>query len=341
MDIILATGGTGGHIFPALTLAKTLKAEGYKCILFTNKQINEIESYVLPLCRPSGSKLKFLFSLLYSCMLALYQMVKLRPRLVIGFGSYASFPTLFAAKILSIPIILHEQNIILGEVNRFFFKSALLVATSFKNTKYAEGKKCIFTGNFIETSEIHNYPSAKNNLNILIIAGSQGADFFDDVVSNIICDLPEEIKKKIIVTQQCKEKNISRVENLYKSYNINYTLSPFFNDLEKKLANSHVVISRAGATSIAEITLARRPAIYIPYPHAKDNHQFHNAMYIKNACAAEIIEQNSEAKKKLTELLIDLLSDCKKLRIMANNTSKTKIKNGVTLLIKIIGYILR
>ncbi|TVS98806.1 undecaprenyldiphospho-muramoylpentapeptide beta-N-acetylglucosaminyltransferase [Wolbachia pipientis] len=338
MDIILATGGTGGHVFPAITLAKALKVQGHNCILFTDKKTNKninIESYILPLCKPSGNKLKFLFLLMYSCVLALYQTRKLKPKLIIGFGSYASFPTLFAAKIFSIPIILHEQNTVLGRVNRFFFKSAKLIATSFPETKYAEGSKCVFTGNFIDI-KAQSHSSTEKALNILVIAGSQGANFFDDVVSSVICDLTIKMKKKIRVTQQCTKKNINKVKSLYKSEKIDCELSEFFDDMENRLANAHLVISRAGATSIAEITLARRAAIYIPYPDSKDNHQFYNAKYIEDSGAAMIVEQNSEAKKNLTELLFDLFNNSQKLRDMTNNTKKTGIKNGTTEFVKVI-----
>ncbi|MGL9717402.1 MAG: undecaprenyldiphospho-muramoylpentapeptide beta-N-acetylglucosaminyltransferase [Wolbachia sp.] len=340
MDIILATGGTGGHIFPAITLARALKAQKHNCILFTDKKTDkdaDVESYTLPLCRPNNNKFKFSLLLTYSCVLALYQIRKLKPKLIIGFGSYASFPTLLAAKILSIPIILHEQNTILGRVNRFFFKSAKLVATSFPETKYAESNKCIFTGNFVDAgAQGYSYTYTGENLNILIIAGSQGANFFDDVVSDVMRNLPTEMKKKIRVTQQCTKKNINRVKSLYKSEKVNSELSEFFDDMENRLVSAHLVISRAGATSIAEITLARRPAIYIPYPHSKDNHQFYNAKYIEDSGAAIIVEQNSEAKKNLTESLVDLLQNQQKLRDMADNTKKTRIRNGVSEFIKII-----
>lgn len=332
MNIILATGGTGGHIFPAITLAKALKADGYSCTLFIDKKVEEnsgIKQYVLPLCKSSGNKFKFFFLLLYSCVLALHKIRRLKPKMVIGFGSYASFPTLIAARILAIPIILHEQNIILGRVNRFFFKSAKLVATSFPSTKYANESKCIFTGNFINMKK-QNYPSIRETLNILIIAGSQGASFFDDVVSSVICNLPTELSHRIKVIQQCIKKNITNIENSYKSKKVECEISEFFNDMENRLANAHLVISRAGATSIAEITLAERPAIYIPYPHSKDDHQLYNAQYIENSGAAIVVKQNSEAKENLTKLLIDLLNNSDKLHDMTSNTKNTGIKDGVT-----------
>ncbi|WCR53185.1 MAG: UDP-N-acetylglucosamine--N-acetylmuramyl-(pentapeptide) pyrophosphoryl-undecaprenol N-acetylglucosamine transferase [Wolbachia endosymbiont of Ctenocephalides orientis wCori] len=332
MNIILATGGTGGHIFPAITLARALKVHGYSCTLFLDKKIEEnpgIKQYVLPLCKSSRNKFKFFFLLLYSFVLALNKIRKLKPKMVIGFGSYASFPTLIATRILAIPIVLHEQNIILGRVNRFFFKSAKLVATSFPSTKYANESKCIYTGNFISMKK-QNYPSIKRAFNILIIAGSQGASFFDDVISSVICNLPIELSHRIKVIQQCIKKNITNVENSYKNKKIECEISEFFNDMENRLANAHLVISRAGATSIAEITLAERPAIYIPYPHSKDDHQLYNAQYIENSGAAIVVKQNSEAKENLAELIIDLLNNSDKLYDMVSSTKNTGIKDGVT-----------
>ncbi|MBV0899681.1 MAG: UDP-N-acetylglucosamine--N-acetylmuramyl-(pentapeptide) pyrophosphoryl-undecaprenol N-acetylglucosamine transferase [Wolbachia endosymbiont of Fragariocoptes setiger] len=333
MKIILATGGTGGHIFPAITLAKELKK--HKCIIFTDRQIIEIKSVVLPLSKPSANKFIFYLSLFCSCILTLYKMRKLKPDLVIGFGSYASFPTLLAAKILSIPIILHEQNIILGRVNRMFLENARFVATSFPVTKYAEEDKCIFTGNFIDQKILTNY-KITNSLNLLIIAGSQGANFFDDIITSIICDLPEVLKKRVIVIQQCTKKNIDKVKNLYTTKKINFELNDFFSNLKEKLSNAHLVISRAGATSIAEITLAACPAIYIPYLYSKDNHQFYNAKYVADLGSALLIEQNNELKERLKNSLIDLLNNPKKLIDMSDKAKKTKLKNGVKEFIKII-----
>lgn len=138
------------------------------------------------------------------------------------------------------------------------------------------------------------------------------------------------------MTQQCTKKNVNKVKSLYKSEKIDCELSEFFDDMENRLANAHLVISRAGATSIAEITLARRSAIYIPYPYSKDNHQFYNAKYIEDSRAAIIVKQNSEAKKNLTEVLFDLLNNSQKLRDMTNSTEKTGIKNGTTEFVKVI-----
>ncbi|MDG7056088.1 MAG: UDP-N-acetylglucosamine--N-acetylmuramyl-(pentapeptide) pyrophosphoryl-undecaprenol N-acetylglucosamine transferase [Wolbachia endosymbiont of Meromenopon meropis] len=338
MDIILTTGGTGGHIFPAITLATELKTKGYSNALFTNKKIDpniDLISYVLPLPKPSGNKFKFFLFLIYSCALALYQVKKLKPKLVIGFGSYASFPILFAAKILSVPIILHEQNTILGRINRFFFKEAKFIATSFPKTKYAMTSKCIFTGNFINIMA-QSYFYTEKILNILIIAGSQGSKFFDDIVSDVIYNLSTEIEVKIRVTQQCTKKNMDRIRSLYDSRRIYCELSEFFDDIENRLASADLIVSRAGATSIAEITLAERPAVYIPYPYSKDGHQFYNARYIKDFGAAVIVEQNRETKKKMKELLIDLLQNSQKLRDMANNTKKIGIRSGVTKFVKMI-----
>ncbi|AAW71145.1 UDP-N-acetylglucosamine--N-acetylmuramyl-(pentapeptide) pyrophosphoryl-undecaprenol N-acetylglucosamine transferase [Wolbachia endosymbiont of Brugia malayi] len=338
MDIVLATGGTGGHIFPAITLARAIKRQGYDSILFADKKTGkntDVKDYTLPLNKPGGNKFRFFLLLIYSCVLALYQIRKLKPKLVIGFGGYASFPTLLAAKVLSIPIILHEQNAVLGRVNKFFFNSAELIATSFPETKYAKGNKCVFIGNFVDI-KAKSHSSTKKILTVLIIAGSQGANFFDDVVSSVICNLPIEIRKKIRVVQQCMKKNMNKVEGLYKGGQVICELSEFFDDMGSRLTDAHLVISRAGATSIAEITLARRPAIYIPYPCSKDDHQFYNAEYIKDSGAAVVVEQNSEVKKNLTKLLVNLLGDSQKLRDMANNTKKIRIKNGVTEFIRIV-----
>ncbi len=338
VDIILAAGGTGGHIFPAIHLAKALKTEGYSCILLTDRQIPGVESYVLPLCKPSAYKLKFYFMLLYSYIIALHHIKLLKPKLIIGFGSYAAFPALCAAITLSIPIVLHEQNSVLGRMNKFFSRQAKFIATSFPVTKYAQNSKCIFTGNFINEQIVktHAIIESRETFNILVIAGSQGADFFDTIISGVISELPKELLQKIKLTQQCKGKNLNNIESLYQNLKINYELSEFFDNIEQKLADAHLVISRAGATSIAEITLAKRPAIYIPIPNAKDNHQFYNAKHIENANAAIIVIQNAETKHTMVKLLIQLFKDQTKLYDMSKNTYKTGIRNGITEFLKIL-----
>uniref|UniRef100_UPI002FD446FC UDP-N-acetylglucosamine--N-acetylmuramyl- (pentapeptide) pyrophosphoryl-undecaprenol N-acetylglucosamine transferase n=1 Tax=Wolbachia endosymbiont of Pentidionis agamae TaxID=3110435 RepID=UPI002FD446FC len=230
VEIVLATGGTGGHVFPAINLANKLK--DYNCMMFFDKRFKinskrdiKLESYILPLCGFSGNifhKFKFCMLLAYSCLLAIYKIKKVKPKLVIGFGSYASFPTLLAARIFSIPIVLHEQNIVLGMVNRLFSNYAQFISTSFPGTKYVKEEKCVLTGNFTNENIYNTHNTFNGIYNILIIGGSQGSGSLDNIVVDAICNLPINVKRKIKIVQQCLKDNISKIKILYENNNIDH-----------------------------------------------------------------------------------------------------------------------
>ncbi|UTO55273.1 UDP-N-acetylglucosamine--N-acetylmuramyl-(pentapeptide) pyrophosphoryl-undecaprenol N-acetylglucosamine transferase [Neoehrlichia mikurensis] len=345
--IILAAGGTGGHIFPAAVTYKKLTQEGYKCILFTDKKFQqyrdmykEIKIYILPIHVKKGitNKLLFYISILYSYLLSYIYICKTKPFLVIGFGGYTSFPVVLAAQHKSINIVLHEQNSILGKVNRLFVKHAIVIATCLPLVQYVNeniNKKSIVTGNPVNAIKSHNF-KIKDKFNIVILGGSQGLCSFGSIIANAIVHLPQDIRSKISVFQQCNTKNIKIIQEQYITHDIKHELSTFFVNIKDILSNAHLIISRAGATTIAEVMLNGKPAIYIPYQYSADNHQLHNAKLLESLNAALCIEEKNLNYLFMKDILLDLFNNQTKLHTMAKNAKKYAIKDASDRLYNII-----
>jgi UDP-N-acetylglucosamine--N-acetylmuramyl-(pentapeptide) pyrophosphoryl-undecaprenol N-acetylglucosamine transferase len=311
-NIFLATGGTGGHIFPALALAEELRIKGYQPIIVTDtkykKYIQGLDSeivYFVPSASPNKTmaiKILAYIKIIQGIFKALWLISKHKPVIVVGFGGYPSFPTLMAAKIYRIPIIIHEQNSIFGKVNKYFASSAIKIASTFAEmtgVSAQNAEKVVYTGipvrKSIKKIGLLDYPifSESTDLNLLVIGGSQGAAIFSHVVPRAIEKLPTELKQRIVITQQCRKEDLDSTKKFYEEIGIKANLAVFFNDIDEKLAQAQLVISRAGASTIAELTVAGKPAIYVPYPYSTANHQFYNCSQVtKNNSGWIILEDN-------------------------------------------------
>lgn len=327
ITVVLAAGGTGGHIFPAESLAEELIFRGHKAILITDARReqytfaskNNIDVHVIYARSPVGGivgKIKAIASIFVGTAQSFILLRKIKPNVVVGFGGYPSLPTMLAAFILNIRTVIHEQNSVLGRVNRRLAHFADKVATSFDKVSHIAArdiKKIILTGNpvrpHIKAVRGLSYPELKKDepLHILITGGSQGASIFSEVIPAAIICLPDEIKKRIRIDQQCRSEDIERVRIIYKNANINAELATFFSDIQIRLASAHLVICRSGASTIAEITVAGRPAILVPYLHATDDHQTSNARAIADKGAAFIIPQGLLKPDLIAEYIKDFL----------------------------------
>ena len=311
VDYLIATGGTGGHVFPAIALAKKLD----NCAIVTDKRStlhlngSDVITDYIDICSPK-SKIRFLFSFFRSVFQSFKLVKKHRPKKVICFGGYATLPILFISVLLGKKIILHESNTVMGRANKLFlpFAQKVLLGMPIKNVS---GKKVALIGSPVRQEFVFSeYVKNKEQLNILVIGGSQGANFFAKVVPSFVIELAKKRKVKII--QQCKKDQIAQLINIYRQNNIDYEISDFFIDIACKVKSCHIAISRAGAISIAEILRVGRPAILIPYPNAKDNHQFFNAEFVHKQGMGIMIEQkdvNTSTFIKATEDIIKNL-DC-------------------------------
>ena len=331
--IILAAGGTGGHIFPAEALAEELILRGYKPVLITDKRgslyssiFRKLEHYTINVGNFNSSSFFIKLFGFYKIIVGIFSvsvlLSRLRPEVAIGFGGYPSLPTMLAAKLLGTPTTIHEQNAVLGRVNRLLSKRVNSIALSYSETllvPHKAIKKCHFTGNPIRSLIRRNeskYEAIKLNeeIKIVIFGGSQGSSIFSRVLPKGICKLSESFRKRLKVVQQCRAEDVHEVKKIYNEFSINYEISEFFDDLGYHLSSSHLVIARSGASSVAEIAALGRPSILIPYAKAKDDHQYLNACLLKNAGAAWVVSEEDFKSEKIVELLNQLFSSPKLLR---------------------------
>ncbi len=319
--IVLAAGGTGGHIFPAQAVCGILLKKKYTPLLicddrtdqFLQQPLSEITRYKILSRKYSDSifsKLTALCLTLISTFLVTFKFIKAGPKLVIGFGGYPSFPTLLAATVLRIPFIIHEQNAVLGRVNRIFARFAKKVFLTFPNTKFAHKKNSIVTGNFVrpEILSAKSSPKKADKIYILVIGGSQGAQIFSEVIPHTICSLPKSLQKKLVITQQARPNLLDSTKLFYKKSTAKVEIKDFFLNIGELLKQADLVICRAGASTIAELIELGKPAIFIPYKHAMDNHQYFNAKYLVDNGAAIMIEESHLSTQKLGEEILRLLN---------------------------------
>ncbi len=319
--IILAAGGTGGHVVPAYALAKSLNRRGYEISLITDSRgvrypglFEEMPKHVIPtaqlvLKRPlswwRGYKM-----LLEGRSAAQRLLERYAPAGVIGFGGYPSLPAMWAASRLQLPCAIHEQNSVLGRTNRWLAKRMDAVALSFPDTgKLPEKLKndpCII-GNPVREDILAlrdaPYPVLEEDgiLRVLVVGGSQGARVLSDVVPSAMSMLPVHLKRRLQVTQQCRADDIAFVRAAYSSEGIAADLTTYIEDMASELRFAHLIIARAGASTISELTTIGRPAIFVPLPGAKDNHQVLNCRDIVTAGGARMIRQKDFTPAELAK----------------------------------------
>ena len=279
--IILTAGGTGGHVYPAEALAEELSRRGCRLMLVTDQRgLNNYHGTL--------GKIKSLFKTAIGVLQCMYLLLKERPACVVGFGGYASFPCSMAAILLGTDLIVHEQNSVMSRTNRFLGRYATAVAASFKKTKYAPaGRKTVQTGMPIRKAiaELYGRPYPKTGktlpFNMLVLGGSQGAKVFAEVIPQAIKMLASKQQKRIRMTQQCRREDLDAVRAAYDGAKCTLELSHFFDNMPELYAQTHLIISRAGASSVSEIAAAGIPSILIPLPTAADDHQTSNAAEFK------------------------------------------------------------
>jgi UDP-N-acetylglucosamine--N-acetylmuramyl-(pentapeptide) pyrophosphoryl-undecaprenol N-acetylglucosamine transferase len=333
--ICIVAGGTAGHVFPAQALSEILGTTNEILFVTDNRGAKYFDDHSniekLWISNINGSILRkgLAFLKLGISTLKCFYLLKTRKvKLAIGFGGLTSFPVLFAAKYLKIPIILHEQNAILGQANRFFLKDAELLAMSYKNTiGVADGSKVINTGNPIR-SLVFNAKRRRTritkDITILVIGGSQGASLFDEIIPKAFTQLPIEIQEDIILHQQGK--NIAMVENIYsKSYIRKVIVQPFFRELPQMMADADLVITRGGASALSEIAHLGVPAIIIPMKNSAHDHQLYNARQAEKNGGVRVAESPEELQIALEDLLVHGKLDNLKISERKQNNAAQKL----------------
>ena len=328
VSFVLAAGGTGGHVFPAEALASELLGRGVSIHLASDGRADAIarglagvETHRVRAGRFGGGPgraVQACAQLALGVIQARQLLRRLAPTLVIGFGGYPSVPTMLAAAYLGIPTLVHEQNAVLGRANRLLAPRARRIATGFPATtglRLADRSRAVHTGNPVRPAILavgdagYRAPEPGRPIELLIMGGSQGARVLSEVVPSALGALPRGLREVLRVSQQVRPEDLAIVAEIYRRTGIAAELSTFFDDVPARLTRAHLVICRAGASSIAELATIGRPAVLIPYPYAADDHQTANARAFAETGSGWVIPQSGLSPSTLVPYLDRLLAD--------------------------------
>ena len=334
--ILLAAGGTGGHLFPAEALAEELRKRGVTVDLATDERATRYGAafpartmHIIPSETLRGrdpiSLARLVWQLGLGSGIAWRLLGRLRPAAVVGFGGYPTLPPLFAAWARRIPTVVHDANAVIGRANRLLAPRVTAIATSFPGMLESEpglAARATLTGNPVRPAVVaaaavpYTDPDV-DRLRLLVFGGSQGARVMSDVVPSAMDLLEPAVRKRIAIVQQAREEDHARVRDAYARLGIAAEVAPFFSDLPARLAGAHLVIGRAGATTVAELAAIGRPAILVPLPHALDQDQMANATVLANAGGAIVLKQDIFTPRRLADEITILARAPERLKAMA------------------------
>jgi UDP-N-acetylglucosamine--N-acetylmuramyl-(pentapeptide) pyrophosphoryl-undecaprenol N-acetylglucosamine transferase len=334
--VLLAAGGTGGHLFPAEALAVALKARGIAVDLATDERAERYghdfpsrQTHIIPSATIRGrdpvSMAKTLATLGIGAMKSLRLLRKVRPAAVVGFGGYPTLPPVLAATLRGIPTVIHDANAVMGRANRMLSTRVKAIATSFPNMTLdaALAAKATFTGNPVRPAVIAASAAPYAPLEtggpfrLLVTGGSQGARVMADIVPPAIERLAPELRARMDIVQQARGEDETRVREAYAQLGVRAEVAPFFSDLPARIAAAHLVVSRSGASTVAELAVIGRPAFLIPLPHALDQDQLANANVLAKAGGAVVLRQDDLTPTSLAAEIEALAADPGKLSAMA------------------------
>ncbi|MEO9782430.1 MAG: UDP-N-acetylglucosamine--N-acetylmuramyl-(pentapeptide) pyrophosphoryl-undecaprenol N-acetylglucosamine transferase [Sedimentitalea sp.] len=333
--LMMAAGGTGGHMFPAQALAEAILARGWRVKLSTDArgarytggfphstEITEVNSATFA---RGGLAAKAMVApkIASGVIGAMLQMRRDRPDVVVGFGGYPTIPALGAAVLLKLPRMIHEQNGVLGRVNQLFSTRVACVGCGVWPTDLPEGADGIHVGNPVRAAVLDRagasyIPPGDYPMSLLVMGGSQGARILSDVVPDAIVALPEPIRRHLRVSHQARPEDIDRVTARYAANGIDADVQTFFQDVPRRMSEAQLVISRAGASSIADLTVIGRPSILIPFAAAAGDHQTANARGLVDAGAAILIPEGALAAASLADQMTAILENPKAAMQMSN-----------------------
>lgn len=332
---LLAAGGTGGHLFPAQALALELKRRGWRIHLATDHRAESYgqdfpaeETHLIASATLTRAPLAFAKGaarLGVGILQAWWLMGRLKPNVVIGFGGYPTLPPMLAAARRGVPTVIHEQNAVIGRANGFLARQVTAIATSqgqVRGTETVRGK-ITQTGNPVRPNVLaaahtpYPAPTADGPFCLVVFGGSQGARFMSDLVPPAVALLPEALRRRLKVVQQCRPEDMARVEDAYRDIGVGACLAPFFHDLPQRIAHSCLVVCRSGASTTAELTVIGRPAIMVPLPGALDQDQTANAMVVAAAGGGWMVEQKDMTPARLAADLAALMNDPARLAAAA------------------------
>ncbi|MFT4277013.1 MAG: undecaprenyldiphospho-muramoylpentapeptide beta-N-acetylglucosaminyltransferase [Rhodopseudomonas sp.] len=359
--ILLAAGGTGGHLFPAEALGVVLIRRGYRVRLVTDHRATRYSGLfsaemtdVVPSETVRGRTPWALartgLKLATGALLAFNLIGRLKPAAVVGFGGYPTLPPLLAATWRKVPTLIHEQNAVMGRANRFLAPRVDAIATGFPGHEAAWpalAAKITNTGNPIRpavadaANVAYDPPAAGGPLRVLVFGGSQGARVMADIVPPALEKLDPALLARLVLTQQVRDEDMGRVRAVYDRLKLNCELAPFFTDLPQRLATSQLVVSRSGAGTVAELAAIGRPGILVPLPGALDQDQFANAGVLTAAGGAIRIVQPDFTPDRLAADIAALAADPAKLAQMAASARQIGRLDAAERLADVVGRVAR
>lgn len=352
--ILLAAGGTGGHLFPAEALAHELKTNGYSVHLVTDSRAERYagkfpadEVHVVP-SATIGSKnpisvAKSLWTLWTGMRAARKLIARLKPKAVVGFGGYPTVPPLLAATGMGVPSIIHEQNAVMGRANKALASRVKAIAGGFlPEGTGAFAAKTVTTGNPVRPAVLaaanSPYAAASGDapFHLVVFGGSQGAQYFSKAVPQAICRLEDDVRQRFKVTQQARPEDRDGVIATYEKLGVPAEVSPFFTDMAERIAGAQLVICRSGASTVSELAVIGRPAILVPYPYALDHDQAANAAALAAKGGARVIAQGELTADRLAGILKDAIGNPQSLAQMAANARETGKPDAASLLASLV-----
>ncbi len=323
--VLIAAGGTGGHMFPALALGRELRRRGLEVAMLTDRRgARYLEGagfacHVVSAGSPSGGlagRLKGGLALARGFAQSLPLLRRLRPAATAAFGGYASVPAALPAAAARVPVLVHEQNAVFGRANRLIARFARVVALTFADTAAVPplpAARRLVSGNPVRpdfaagATAAYAPPAAGEDFGLLVMGGSQGARVFSDVLPAAMALLPADLRGRLRLSQQCRPEDLERARGAYADLGLSPELAPFFADVPARMAGAHLLVTRSGASTVAELLLLGRPSILVPYPHAADDHQRANAERLAGTGAARLVAHADFTPERLAGILAELM----------------------------------
>lgn len=352
--VMLAAGGTGGHLFPAEALSHVLRAQGVRVVLMTDPRgagfagdfpadaVIPVPS-ATPSGRSIGGKLRGALDIARGVHLARRAVRETRPAILVGFGGYPTVPPVLGAALAGVKTLIHEQNAVVGRANRFLSRWVDAIGTGFSEVgglSPAAQAKCRHVGNPVRPAVIaaaspYGWPG-EGAFNLLVFGGSQGARVMADIVPPAIQLLTPADRARLFITQQARSEDHERVAGIYGDLGVRCDVAPFFKDLPARMAQAHLVIGRSGASTVAELTVIGRPAILVPLPGALDQDQAANAAFLAQAGGALRILQPDFTPRRLADELSGLLDQPSHLTVMAESAKSAGIPDAAERLARLV-----
>jgi UDP-N-acetylglucosamine--N-acetylmuramyl-(pentapeptide) pyrophosphoryl-undecaprenol N-acetylglucosamine transferase len=343
--VLLAAGGTGGHLFPAEALGVVLKARGVAVDLATDARATRYgvefparATHIIPSSPMQGrdplALAKTVGTIGVGVAKALRLLGRIKPAAVVGFGGYPTLPPLYAATLRRIPTVIHDANAVMGRANRLLASRVSAIATGFPGVVAHDGElaaKATVTGNPVRPAVVaaatQPYPVRDMTapLRLLVFGGSQGARVMADIVPGAIERLAPELRARLVITQQVRPEDHDRVAGPYARLSVAHEVAPFFADLPARIAASHLIVSRSGASTVAELAAIGRPSILVPLPHALDQDQLANANVLARAGGAIVLKQADFTPERLAAEITKLAAAPGKLAAMATGAKSAGV----------------